>query len=34
MQQSPLSHGEIQNKFRAMVYQTLDDDWLAELPLA
>ncbi len=25
MQQSPLSHGEIQNKFRAMVYQTLDD---------
>lgn len=25
MQQSPLSHSEIQNKFKAMVYQTLDD---------
>ena len=25
MQQDPLSHGEIQNKFKAMVYQTLDD---------
>ena len=25
MQQSPLSHGEIQNKFKAMVYQALDD---------
>ena len=25
MQQSPLSHGEIQSKFRAMVYQTLTD---------
>jgi CubicO group peptidase (beta-lactamase class C family) len=25
MQQSPLSHGEIQNKFKAMVYQTLND---------
>jgi CubicO group peptidase (beta-lactamase class C family) len=25
MQQSPLSHGEIQNKFRALVYQALDD---------
>jgi CubicO group peptidase (beta-lactamase class C family) len=25
MQQSPLSHGEIQSKFRAMVYQTLED---------
>jgi CubicO group peptidase (beta-lactamase class C family) len=25
MQQSPLSHGEIQNKFRALVYQTLTD---------
>jgi len=25
MQQFPLSHGEIQNKFKAMVYQALDD---------
>jgi len=25
MQQVPLSHGEIQNKFKAMVYQALDD---------
>jgi CubicO group peptidase (beta-lactamase class C family) len=25
MQQSPLSHGEIGNKFRALVYQALDD---------
>ena len=25
MQQSPLSHGEIQNKFKAMVYQALTD---------
>jgi CubicO group peptidase (beta-lactamase class C family) len=25
MQQIPLSHSEIQNKFRAMVYQALDD---------
>lgn len=25
MQQSPLSHGEIQNKFKAMVYQALND---------
>jgi CubicO group peptidase (beta-lactamase class C family) len=25
MQQSPLSHGEIQSKFRALVYQTLTD---------
>lgn len=25
MQQMPLSHGEIQNKFKAMVYQALDD---------
>jgi CubicO group peptidase (beta-lactamase class C family) len=25
MQQSPLSHSEIQNKFKAMVYQALDD---------
>jgi CubicO group peptidase (beta-lactamase class C family) len=25
MQQSPLSHPEIQNKFKALVYQTLDD---------
>ena len=25
MQQIPLSHGEIQNKFRALVYQALDD---------
>ena len=25
MQQSPLSHGEIQDKFRAMVYQALND---------
>jgi CubicO group peptidase (beta-lactamase class C family) len=25
MQQSPLSHAEIQNKFKAMVYQALDD---------
>jgi len=25
MQQSPLRHSEIQNKFRALVYQTLDD---------
>jgi CubicO group peptidase (beta-lactamase class C family) len=25
MQQFPLSHGEIQSKFRALVYQTLDD---------
>ena len=25
MQQSPLSHGEIQDKFRALVYQTLND---------
>jgi CubicO group peptidase (beta-lactamase class C family) len=25
MQQSPLSHGEIQSKFRALVYQTLED---------
>jgi CubicO group peptidase (beta-lactamase class C family) len=25
MQQSPLSHGEIGNKFKAMVYQALDD---------
>jgi len=25
MQQSPLSHGEISNKFKAMVYQALDD---------
>ncbi len=25
MQQSPLSHGEIQSKFKAMVYQALDD---------
>ncbi len=25
MQQFPLSHGEIQDKFRALVYQTLDD---------
>ena len=25
MQQSPLSHGEIENKFKAMVYQALDD---------
>jgi len=25
MQQSPLSHGEIQNKFKALVYQTLTD---------
>ena len=25
MQQSPLSRGEIQNKFNAMVYQALDD---------
>ncbi len=25
IQQSPLSHGEIQNKFKAMVYQALDD---------
>lgn len=25
MQQSPLSHGEIQNKFKALVYQSLDD---------
>jgi CubicO group peptidase (beta-lactamase class C family) len=25
IQQSPLSHVEIQNKFKAMVYQTLDD---------
>ena len=25
MQQSPLSHGEIQNKFKAMVYQALED---------
>ncbi|HPJ60755.1 MAG TPA: serine hydrolase domain-containing protein [Bacteroidales bacterium] len=25
MQQSPMSHGEIQNKFKAMVYQALDD---------
>jgi CubicO group peptidase (beta-lactamase class C family) len=25
MQQSPLSHGEIQNKFKAMVYQALSD---------
>jgi CubicO group peptidase (beta-lactamase class C family) len=25
MQQSPLSHGEIQNKFRALVYQALND---------
>jgi CubicO group peptidase (beta-lactamase class C family) len=25
MQQSPLSHGEIQNKFKALVYQALED---------
>jgi CubicO group peptidase (beta-lactamase class C family) len=25
IQQSPLTHGDIQNKFKAMVYQTLDD---------
>ena len=25
MQQAPLSHGEIQEKFKALVYQTLDD---------
>ena len=25
MQQVPLSHGDIQNKFKAMVYQALDD---------
>ena len=25
MQQDPLSHGEIQEKFKAMVYQALDD---------
>lgn len=25
MQQAPLSHGEIQNKFKAMVYQALED---------
>lgn len=25
MQQSPLSHGEIENRFKAMVYQALDD---------
>jgi CubicO group peptidase (beta-lactamase class C family) len=25
MQQSPLSHGEIQSKFKALVYQTLTD---------
>jgi CubicO group peptidase (beta-lactamase class C family) len=24
-QQSPMSHGEIHNKFKAMVYQALDD---------
>jgi len=25
MQQDPLSHGEIEKKFKAMVYQALDD---------
>jgi CubicO group peptidase (beta-lactamase class C family) len=25
MQQSPLSHSEIQNKFKALVYQALND---------
>ena len=25
MQQSPMSHGEIQDKFRALVYQALSD---------